>query len=304
MGWQDDLIPQDATVDVDGAPKPFREIPFVKEAPDVITALRRGYDAHREAGARVPVRIERVRNADGTFGPKAEAVATWRKEHLPKLYEAGIIDAPPLNVEAYDIKRPNDIPEGVAWSDERAKKFGELGLKHGVSKSAMSDFLALHREAVIGTQEVLKTSYDEGMAALKKEHGEDLEAVLEDCKRLNDIIFQKPEELELIEKTGIANHPTWLSILARLSKFAKQDSSLVEDMTSSGTRNTGEANVATQEALRREIADIMTNPQNTLYEKYHRGDAQVRADIEKKYEEAYGVKGMRELTPALSMGAR
>ena len=295
MALPAEFVPADVTYEIEpGKLAPIAEHPFVKDSPDVPTFFKRVIDQHREIGARVPVRIERQRNADGTFGPKIEAVEAWRKDHLPKLYDAGILDRPPSKPEEYEIKKPENLSEGVNWSDERAAKFAQLGVKHGISKAAMNEFLALHRDAVAGTAAVMKTSYDDTMLALKREYGDKFEQRLEDSKRLNRIIFKTPEEIAFMEETGLGNHPILTSLLMRLAPYAQNDSSLVESMNSAGAAPST-ANVEEERGkIRDELADIMSNPQNPKHLAYRRNDPSVMAYIQGKYEALYG-KGTVEI---------
>src|SRR5678816_165280 len=173
MALPAEFVPRELTYEVvPGKTAPIAEHPFYKETPDLATFHKRVMDTHRELGSRVPIKIERVRNSDGTFGPKVEQIEQWRKDHLPKLYDAGILDRPPSKPEEYEIKKPDNLIEGVNWSPDRASKFASIGIKYGVPKAAMAELHALHVEGVQGTQEAVNTSYDATILDLKREHGD------------------------------------------------------------------------------------------------------------------------------------
>jgi hypothetical protein len=290
MALPAEFVPQDLTYEVEpGKQAPIAEHPFIKNQPDVPTFFKSVLDSHREVGARIPVKIERVRNNDGTFGPKVEALEQWRKDHLPKLYDAGVLDRPPSRPEEYEIRKPESLQEGVNWSDERAGRFAAAGIKYGLSKAAMKELHDLHVEAVQGTAAVLKTSYDETMLELKKEHGDKFDERMEMAKRFNRIIFKKPEELEFMEKTGMGNHPVLAGILMRLAPYAQNDSSLVEELKQSGSeagtvQNTEQARAK----VRDELADIMSNKDNPKHAGYLRGDKDVSDYIDSLYATIYG----------------
>jgi len=264
-------LPDTLTVDVDGKATALRETPFVKEAPDLPTLIKNGYEAHREVGARIPVRIA-----------KPEDAAAWRTEHMPKLYKAGILEAPPSKPEEYGVTKPENLPEGIVWSDERAGKFSGILHKYGVPKAAAAELMALNMEGYVATNAALKTSHDEGIAALKKEYGADFDQRQEQASRLAASIFKTDAELKWFEDVGLANHPTFLSILMRLAPLAAQDSSVLAGLPSSSSGG------LTGEEVRKEIADIMSNPQNARNKLYWQRDKATMDYVEGLYKKAYG----------------
>src|ERR1700756_2295333 len=143
MAWFDDL-PADIMVDTEAGKVPLKDTQFVKQSPDIGHFVNNAYAQHREVGARVPVRIETERTPDGRFVPKADSVAKWRQEHLPKLYDAGILDRPPASPDDYKFTRPEALAEGLTWNDESVKEFSAIAHKHGLSKAAAEEFLNLH----------------------------------------------------------------------------------------------------------------------------------------------------------------
>jgi len=268
-----DQIPADLTVDVDGKAVPLRETPFVKEAKDFQTFVKGAYDAHREVGARIPIRT------DG----KPESVKAWRETHLPNLYKAGLLDAPPSSPKDYGVVKPTNIPPGLSWDDTRAEKYAGILHKYGVPKAIVPELMALHEEALVGVANALKTSVEEGTAALKREFGDKYDERIEQAKRLTAAIFKSPEELAFFEELGLGDHPGFLSVIMRLAPLAMQDSSIVAGMGSKegGTGMSGDA-------VRAEVADIMHNKNNPKNAGYWRQDKAVLDYVEELYKKAYG----------------
>lgn len=264
-------LPQDLVVDHGGQKVALKDTPFVKESPDLGHFVNKAFDVHREVGARLPIKkLE-----------KPEDVATWRKDHLPKLYDAGLLDRPPSKVEEYEIKKPDRIPEGLGWNDERAVKLGGIMLKHHIPKAAVNDLLELHAEALLGAEAVLKTDYDSGIAALKTEFGNDYDKMVEQSKRLTAAIFKNDGELDFFERTGLGNHPLFLSVMMRLSKFAEQDSSVIPDMGRGG------GGAKTGDEVRAELAAIMSDPSHPKHKLYHQRDPATLQYIDDLYKKAY-----------------
>lgn len=281
MAWQDELIPADLTYGEGADAKPLREHPFIKEAPDVKTFAQRAFEQHREVGARIPVRF----SADPA--KKVTELEAWRKDHLPKLYDAGVLEKPLTDPAAYEIKKPDNLVKGVNWSDERASAFGKLGVKHGISKAAMSELLELHRDAIAGTQTMLNTSYDDAMLALKREFGDQFDARMEDSKRLSKAVFKNEKTLVFLEESGIGNDPEFLGLMMRLAPYAQNDSSLVQSMKAGG-QVTEDTKAAAMEDVKAKLADIMSNPKNPDHEGYLRGDPAISKKIDDMYKAIHG----------------
>lgn len=277
-------VPQDLQpaftqqIEVDGQMIPYHDHPFFKEAKDWNSFAMHALNAHREVGARIPVRIEKIRNLDGTFVPKAEGVADWRKNHLPKLYEAGILPKPIADVKEYGIA-PSELMQkaGFPWSDEYAKSFGEILMKHGAPKEMAADLLKLHENVVVGANKAFKQSFDEGNAALQKEFGADYDAKHEAAKRLAPLIFKDQDDLDLANNL-LGNHAGFLGIMMRLSHLAESDSSFMRDMTAGGA-----GGAMTLEQVRAEVMDIATNKNNPRHAGYMAGNKAERDYVDSLY---------------------
>lgn len=272
MAWPDD-IPQALTIEQDGKQVPLRDHPLIKESPDAGHFAKRAYDMHTEMGRRIPVTAK-----------TDEEKAAWKKDHLPKLYSAGILEAPPEKPEGYELKKPENLPEGLTWSDENAANLAKTLHKYGIPKSAVPELMDLHTKALLGIGESLKTNYETTMAALKTEHGDKFDERVEDTKRLTAMIFKTPEETAFVERTGLADHPVFMSILMRLAPLVRSDSSFVADMNRGG----GGGGELTGDQVREMVADIANNSKNPKHEAYWRQDPEVHKYIDDLYKKAYG----------------
>lgn len=279
-------LPDTLTVDIDGKPSLLRDQPFVKDATDFPAFVRGAYDAHREVGARIPVKH------DG----KPESIAEWRKTHVPTLQKAGLLPVTPASPEEYGITRPAEIPEGLAWDDARATRYAALAHKHGVSKEAAQDFMNFHLETLKGVQGVIKSSYDEGMTALKKEYGDKFDERSEQASRLAAAIFKTDEELQFFETVGLANHPTFMSVLMRLAPLAESDSSVLAGLGAST------AGGLTGEAVRNELADIMSNLENPKHKLYWQHDKATMEYVDSLYKKVYGDGKVQIGGPGVNVG--
>lgn len=244
---------------------PILERMSEKDAPAVLKAYAH---AQHRLGSTIPL-------------PKtAEEMPTWRTAHLPKLYQAGVLAAPPATPDEYAITKPENLPEGVTWNEELSKSLAATLHKHGIPKTAVPELLALHAQALTGVQTAVKTSYDEGLAALKAEHGEHYEARREAAGRLAAQVFTD-EELDFFDRSGLGNHPKFLSVLMKLGQHAQADSSFIRDASRPGGGMTADT-------VRGEVAKIMTDKAHPMYEGYWRKDPAVMAHIDALYKKAYG----------------
>ncbi len=275
MGLDETLtaqLPDTLTVEVDGKVVPLRETPFVKESKDFASLVKAGYDAHREVGARIPIKH------DG----KPETIAEWRRTHLPNIYKAGLLEAPPATPADYGIVKPTNVPDGLVWNDDRATKYAGILHKYGVPKAIVPELMALHTEALTDVGLTLKTSVEEGTKALKAEFGDKYDQRIEEVKRLTAVLFKDPEEIEFFEKTGLGNHPGFLGVMMRLAPLAMQDSSIAAGLGSNS--DTG----VTGETVRAEVADIMSNPNNPKNKLYWQQDKATMEYVNNLYKKAYG----------------
>lgn len=273
MGWED-AVPETLTIAGDGGSMvPVRAHPFLKESPDLGHFVMKAMNLHQEVGRRVPVKkLE-----------KPEEVETWRKENLPKFYEAGLLARPPADPKEYGIKKPDSPAAGLVWNEERGGKFASILHKHGAPVALANELMTLHTEALMEGVKSLETSREKGIAALKQEFGAEYDARVEQVKRFTPMIFKTPEETKFFTDFGLADHPTFLSVMMRLAPAIAADSSIIPQGGGGGG-----APQMTGEQVKAELVDISTNDKNPRHAGYLRGDPEVHAYIDALYKKAYG----------------
>ena len=137
------------------------------------------------------MKIEKVRNTDGTFVPKAEGVTAWKKDHMEKLYDAGILSKPPADVKEYGIAQSDAMKTaGWPWSDEFGSQFGKIMMKYQVPKEMAGELLQLHDNVIMGAHKVFSGEDEAGVAALRKEHGAAFDDRAEAANRLARVVFR------------------------------------------------------------------------------------------------------------------
>lgn len=270
-GWHG-LLPADLMVEQDGKQVPMKDHPFVKESKDLHSFAKRAFDTHREVGSRIPAKkLE-----------KPEEVAAWRKEHLPKLWDAGLIPKPPASPKDYNVAKPEGLKDGLVWSEERANKFATVLHKYGVPAEAVPELFELHQDALGEIQEVVKVEEAAADLALRREFGDRYDALLEQSKRLTPMLFKDQREYELFAATGLANSPFFLGPIMRLAPLAASDSSMGARM--------GEQGGLTREEVQSQVSDIMTNKDNPKHKLYMSGDPATLQFVEDLYNKIPGAK--------------
>lgn len=269
--WFEEL-PADLTTNVDGKPVNIKEHPFVKESPDLPHFVRKAFDTHREVGSRIPIRITNDNEKE-----------QWRKDHLPKLYEAGLLMKPPGSPDDYKIDKPTGVPDGMTWSEELVGEFRKTLHKHGIPPTAVPDLLALQEKALTASFKAFNTDYDTAIGELKKEFGDKYDERFEQAKRFTPLIVKNEKDLQFLESSGLGNHPNWLAMIMRLAPFIAQDSSLVDQ---SG-RPTMDVDAT---IIREELSRVLSDKKHPDHEKYWRGDPATIAKYDEMYKKAYGDK--------------
>lgn len=197
-----------------------------------------------------------------------------------KLYQSGVLAAPPADVSAYNLQKPETLVEGTQWNEALAQSFGDTLLKHGASPALAQELLALYGTAMSGQVAALQGSASESIAALKAEHGEQYEAAMEAGERLAQSIYKTPEEVEFFTKTGIGKSPAFLSVMTRLGLRAMQDSSFVDQLSAGAGSTTGAAAFE-------ELTKIQTDPAHPMHKGFMVNDPNVQAHISGLYRQAY-----------------
>lgn len=279
MAWYDEQIPPDLTYDDGGVAKPIRDHQFIRESADLPSFVKKAFDTHREVGSRVPLRIEKDRNPDGTFAPRKSSIEAWREQHLPKLYENGILAKPPDSPDAYGLgKQPEKLPPGVNWDQDRANKLAVMLHKYGVPPALVPELLQLQAEVIATETKRYEGTYDDAILALKREFGDQYDTRMEQAKKLSEIVFTDEGDLEFLAESGYGNHPRFLGMMMRLAPFAEQDSSLIEQMRAP-TGNTPD-NLAAVYTEYQKIATDKNHP-------WHAGFMSKDPEINKKIDEMF-----------------
>jgi hypothetical protein len=193
------------------------------------------------------------------LGKKANAIVPPSEKSTPEEVAAyrkaiGVPESP----EAYNLK-PEQLPEGVTWDDNVAKKAAELAYKHNVPAAAMQEFMRFDMErAALMNQaaaQMIETQLETGRAELQKVWGDKMPEKIELARRAAVTAGVDPTSQGFVD-------PQVVKAIVNLAEKLSDDKLVAGDQTGASS-------------TRARARDIMTNQSNPLYTKYQEGDAEV-----------------------------
>jgi hypothetical protein len=193
------------------------------------------------------------------LGKKANAIVPPSEKSTPEEVAAyrkaiGVPESP----EGYNLK-PEQLPEGVTWDDNVAKRAAELAHKHNIPASAMSELMKFDMErAALMNQaaaQMIETQLETGRAELQKVWGDKMPEKIELARRAAVTAGVDPTSQGFVD-------PQVVKAIVNLAEKLSDDKLVAGDQTGASS-------------TRARARDIMTNQSNPLYAKYQEGDAEV-----------------------------
>jgi hypothetical protein len=193
------------------------------------------------------------------LGKKANAIVPPTEKSSPEEVAAyrkaiGVPESP----EGYQLK-PEQLPEGVTWDENVAKRAAELAHKHNVPAAAMQEFMkfdmeraALMNQAAAG---MIEQQLEAGRAELQRVYGDKMPEKIELARRAAVTAGVDPSSQGFVD-------PQVVKAIVNLAEKLSDDKLVAGDQT--GVSST-----------RARARDIMTNQSNPLYARYQEGDAEV-----------------------------
>jgi hypothetical protein len=210
-------------------------------------------------GPNVEAILKSYQGMEQLVGRKAQAVLPPTEKSTPEeVAEYRKAIGVPESPEAYNLK-PEQLPEGVTWDDNVAKKAAELAHKHNVPAAAMQEFMKFDMErAALMNQaaaQMIETQLETGRAELQKVWGDKMPEKIELARRAAVTAGVDPTSQGFVD-------PQVVKAIVNLAEKLSDDKLVAGDQT--GVSST-----------RARAKDIMTNASNPLYLRYQEGDAEV-----------------------------
>ena len=215
---------------------------------------------------------------------KPEDLAKWRSDNLPKLYASGAIQGAPATPDAYEIKKPEKLVEGMTWPDEFVTEAKGILHKAGFTQDQVNVAMDLHMKALGGLAQQAQTlavSKDEAAAALQKQWGANYEAnVLIADKGAERIFGKHPERLEKFKASGALTDPDMIQTLHEIGALFME-----------GDPNIGGGQMGSNvEADYQEAFKTMTDPKHADYKRYHANDPVIVEKVQNAYKKKHGTQ--------------
>ncbi|MEG0334048.1 MAG: hypothetical protein RR506_06525 [Akkermansia sp.] len=176
----------------------------------------------------------------------------------------------PKGIEGYNLKAPQDLPEGMTWDEDVVKAYAEAAHKAHMPKEAFEAMKAVQIK-IEGERMQLEEAgrikqLQDDSASLKKEWGNDFQAKLETSKKVFSRIVQSAGlDVKSPDVIELQNSISFIKMLHAMSKTMLEDSALTSAGGAGQTFSGG----------RERALDIIKNPDNPFHKRYHDGDEDV-----------------------------
>jgi hypothetical protein len=228
--------------------------PAIAEKPDWLEAK-----FWTDKGPNVEELAKSYEVAQRALGRKAQAVVPPTEKSTPEEVAEyrkaiGVPDSP----EGYNLK-PEQLPEGVTWDDNVAKKAAELAHKHHIPAAAMQEFMKfdMERAALMNqaASHMIEAQLEAGRVELQKVWGDKMPEKIELARRAAVTAGVDPSSQGFVD-------PQVVKAIVSLAEKISDDKLVAGDQT--GISST-----------RARANDIMTNQSNPLYARYQSADPEV-----------------------------
>lgn len=212
-----------------------------------------------DKGPNVEAILKSYQGMEQLLGKKAQAVVPPSEKSTPEEIAAyrkaiGVPESP----EGYKLK-PEQLPEGVTWDENVAKRAAELAHKHNIPAAAMSELMRFDMErAALMNQaaaSMIEQQLESGREELQRVWGDKMPEKIELARRAAVTAGVDPSSQGFVD-------PQVVKAIVNLAEKLSDDRLVAGDQT--GVSNT-----------RARARDIMTNQANPLYSRYQEGDPEI-----------------------------
>lgn len=176
--------------------------------------------------------------------------------------------------ERYEIKRPDNLPEG-AWNEQLEAKAQEWGKKHGLSQEAVSEALNLYLESFAGFAEPIMRDREASEKALidrAAKAGVPIEQLQEGFKRWVDQHVADEATREKMARAGLADDPDLIWMFYEAAAASGQFD------TRNDKDSTMDALVSADEQAVLDLMAVLNNPNHPDYSKYNTAENNAKID--------------------------
>lgn len=194
---------------INSLPEELRTAPSLRNAKDLPEYVKQSLEREKLIGQKGLIKPGK--------DASPEQLAQYRKD-------AGIPEKP----EGYDLKKPENWPDNVPFAEQMVPKAKELFHKYNVSaedaKGIFNDYHEIIKEGFNSNLSTSQAEIDAGINNLKAAWGgeEQYNANVETAK-IAVRQFGGDELIEVLDKTGLGNHPAMIKAFAEAGKGLRED---------------------------------------------------------------------------------
>jgi hypothetical protein len=181
----------------------------------------------------------------------------------------------PEKAEDYQLPQP-DLPEGVPWDEDRAKRFGEVAHSLGLSQKQLEGIVQWDAQETRNFFVTGKAELEAVVEGLKKDWGANFDRNIALAQRTVRAVGGD-EVVALLDSTGLNNHPALAKMFSRIGKTLAEAGVIDGEVV--GT-------VAPEDAKSR-IAAILTDKKDPYWQASDPQHRERTEEVRKLYEIAY-----------------
>jgi hypothetical protein len=257
------------------APKPVPSGTWRDKLPEDLRAHKSLSKFETEEGlAKSYVNLERMLGHDKVPVPKTAD----DKEAWDAYYKAGgRPDAP----DAYEVKRPEDMPAGMTYDEEGEKFLRQFAHANGFNQTqfaaAYETYFKREAERLQGWQQSQTQAKDEGVRSLQREHGPGFDKFLNGA-RVALRQYGDDAAIQKLEAAGLANDPDIIRVFGKVGKELVGE----QHLKGNGTSPSGPADI------QQRISEHREKYKSVLFDKHHpEHGARVR-EMQQMFEALHG----------------
>lgn len=147
----------------------------------------------------------------------------------------------PETADKYELTKPTDIPEGMPYSEDIENGFKTAAHSLGLSQNQMQGLFGWYMAGSTGAfkadAEARQAAADEGMEAIKKEHGDQYPEYVKTVDRAVQQ-FGGDEFKKFMDDSGMGNNPAIVKTFYNIGKAMSEDT-FVDGKFGGSDRNLG-----------------------------------------------------------------
>lgn len=187
----------------------------------------------------------------------------------------------PETIAGYELKKPDNLPEGLNYDETMLTGFKETAHKLGLLPSQVD---GLHDwwnkanvEGFTASTNAQKEATTAAETALKQEYGNAYDQKLATAQTaLKE--FGGDELVKFMDESGLGNNPQFIKLMATVG----------EGMLEDGLKGNGQHSGAITPAdAQVKIAEIMTDKKSPYHDRYHADHQRIVDEVQKLYSQAY-----------------